>query len=392
MASRSAGDLSAALIGLIGTRGSMSRADAARLLGVSPARVTQATRTLLEAGVLTEVGTAPSIGGRPAIMLDITSGRRRALGVKITPNHLTFARVDLAGDPGPSTSVNLPMVAPDALERIVDAIANEVRGSAAELLGIGLALPGSLDASDGLVSSAVLGWHRVALPAMLTQATGLPVFVENDVNALAIAARLYDDRLAEDFALVTIGFGIGCAFTMGAQIYRGAHGGAGELGHILIDPGGDPCTCGLRGCLETLIGDDALTARAVRSGVLPAGAAKDQLNAAATSGDVRALELFTWAGEQLGNALASLVHLLDPSLLVISGEGVDVWEFWEQGFSRALRKHLPRFRRDLPIVIRDWGEDTWARGAAALVFASPFDRVGSSSSRRQVRAMLREGS
>ncbi|MBN9106107.1 MAG: ROK family protein [Propionibacteriaceae bacterium] len=391
MAGRKVGDLSAALIGLIGARGPLSRAEAARLLKVSPARVTQATRTLVESGILTEIGTAPSDGGRPAILLDLTTDRRRALGVKITPNHLAFSRVDLAGNAEESTSVNLNTAAPDALERIVQVVGEEVRTGSGELLGIGLALPGSLDEADALVTSAVLGWHRVPLPDMLEHATALPVFVENDVNALAIAARLYDDSLAEDFALVTIGIGIGCAFTMGTRIYRGAHGGAGELGHILVDPDGARCACGLRGCLETLIGDNALTDRAVTAGILPSGGTKDQLNAAAAAGDQRALELFRWAGEQLGRTLASLVHVVDPSVLVVSGEGVDVWSFWEPGFSPALRAHLPRHRRDLRIVVREWGEDTWARGAAALVFASPFDRVGSSSSRSQVSSLLHEG-
>jgi predicted NBD/HSP70 family sugar kinase len=391
MAERRVGDLSAALIGLIGARGPLSRADAARLLKVSPARVTQATRTLLETGILTEIGTAPSDGGRPAILLGITTDRRRALGVKITPNHLTFSRVDLAGNTEASTTVNLNTAAPDALERIVSIISHEVRTGSGDLLGIGLALPGSLDAADALVTSAVLGWHRVPLPDMLGRATALPIFVENDVSALAVAARLYDPSLAEDFALVTIGIGIGCAFTLGTRVFRGAHGGAGELGHIVVEPDGAPCVCGLNGCLETLIGDDALTARAVASGVLPAAGTKDQLNAAAIAGDPRALDLFSWAGEHLGRTLASLVHVIDPSVLVISGEGVDVWRFWERGFSPALRAHLPRHRRDLQVVLREWGDDTWARGAASLVFASPFDQVGDSSSRSQVSSLLHEG-
>ena len=144
---------------------------------------------------------------------------------------------------------------------------------------------------------------------MLSQRTGLPAIVDNDVNALAIAAQLYENTLPGDVALVTIGFGIGCAFAMGSQIYRGAHGGAGELGHTVVDPDGEPCVCGLRGCLETLISDNALTRRARATGILPEGAGKDALNTAAAAGDAAALELFNWAGAQLGYALASLVHL-----------------------------------------------------------------------------------
>lgn len=254
-----------------------------------------------------------------------------------------------------------------------------------------MALPGALDPRDGTVTSAVLDWSAVPLPTMLAQATGLPVFVDNDVNALAIAARLYDGRLPDDVLLVTIGYGIGCAMTIGGRVHRGARGGAGELGHVVVDPDGQACACGLRGCLETLIGDNALARRAVAAGIVPAGGTKDDLNAAARRGDPAASALFDAAGEELGRELASLVHVVDPELLVISGEGVDVWQYWKPGFTRALRAHLPRQRRDLRVVVRDWGEDTWTRGAASLVFASPFEQAGTSSPGRRVRKMMREG-
>lgn len=387
MPTQAPSDLGAALIGLIGTRGPLSRADAARLLNVSPTRITRITKALLATGLITETGTVPSDGGRPATMLALRIDRRHALGVKVTPNHLTYSRVDLAGQTSPATSINLNTAAPDAPERIVRALAEAVGDTPSDLLGIGLALPGSLD-GDGLVNSPVLGWQRVALPAMLNQQTGLPAIVDNDVNALAIAAQLYEDSLPGDIALVTIGIGIGCAFTMGSQIYRGAHGGAGELGHTVVDPDGEPCVCGLHGCLETLISDDALTRRARAAGILAAAAGKDALNAAAVAGDAAAVELFGWAGAQLGYALGSLAHLLDPALIIISGEGADMWQYWEPGFTPALRQHIPRHRRDLRVVTRDWGEDTWAVGAAALVFASPFEAAAQTASRQQVRDLL----
>jgi predicted NBD/HSP70 family sugar kinase len=391
MDGRQPDDLAAALIGLIGTRGPLSRAEASRLLKVSPARITQATRPLVDAGVLAESGTIPSGGGRPAILLDITNGRRRALGGKVTPNHLAFARVDLAGMAGEACSIDLDMRASGAIDRIVDTLATQVRDGDEELLGIGLALPGSPD-RNGLVTSAILGWNRIPLATMIMHATGLPVFVENDVNALAIAAQLYDDGpAADDRLLVTIGYGIGCALTLDGHVYRGAHGSAGELGHIVVQPNGEPCDCGLTGCLETLIGDNALARRAAILGVVPEDGTKDDLNAVARAGHAGAADLFDWAGQQLGDTLASLVHVFDPEDVVISGEGVDVWEFWEPGFTRSLRAHLPSHRRDLRVTVRNWGEDTWARGAASLVFASPFDRVGVSSSGRRVRQMLREG-
>ena len=145
MPAQAPSDLGAALIGLIGTRGPLSRADAARLLNVSPTRITRITKSLLATGLITETGTVPSDGGRPATMLALRIDRRHALGVKVTPNHLTYSRVDLAGQASPATSINLNTAAPDAPERIVRAIADAVGDTPSDLLGIGLALPGSLD-------------------------------------------------------------------------------------------------------------------------------------------------------------------------------------------------------------------------------------------------------
>lgn len=382
-----AADLSAAIMGLIGTRGPLSRAEVARHLGVSPAAVTNLTKELLAEGLLTTLGTAPSGGGRPAVLLDIAHHRRRALGVKVTPNHLTLAEVDLAGQPGPAVSVDVDMRSPDALDRIADTVASHAADRREHLLGVGMAVPGVVD--GGLVTSPALGWRGVALAQLVRQRVGLPVMIDNDVNALAVAGRLYDrPGLGPDSLLVTIGYGIGAAIVSGDHLFRGARGGAGEFGHMCVDPDGEPCTCGLQGCLETLIGDDALARRARSAGVIGADGSKDDLNRAALAGEPGALELFAWAGRQLGTALASLVHILDPEQVHISGEGVDVWQFWEPSFTRTLRSHLPAHRRDIRVIVETWADDTWAHGAASLVFASPF------SSRRdnvnnEVRELLR---
>ncbi|GAA4888566.1 ROK family protein [Tessaracoccus lubricantis] len=380
-------DLSAAIIGLIGTRGPQSRADLARALDVSAAAVTNLTRQLLADGVLTSVGTSSSGGGRPATLLDIRQGRRRALGVKVTPNHLFMAEVDLTGDPAQAVSVDLDTRAPDALDVIAETIADYAAPNSDLLLGVGMAVPGTVD--GGVVTSPGMGWQRVDVARLVRQRVGLPVVIDNNVNALAIAGQLYGrPGLGPDSLLITIGFGIGAAIVSRGQLFRGAFGGAGEFGHIWVDPHGEPCACGLSGCLETLVSDDALARRAQETGAIPDGGSKDDLNEAARAGEQRALEVFATAGFHLGAAVSSLVHVLDPGEVHVSGEGVDVWEFWEPSFMKALRAHLPAHRRDLRVTVDDWAEDAWAHGAASLVFASPF-----SSSRNntvdEVRDLLR---
>lgn len=386
----SAADLSAAVMGLIGTRGPLSRAEIARALGVSPAAVTNLTKSLIDDGMLCTVGTAPSGGGRPKVLLDLTQARRLALGVKITPNHLTMAEVDLAGTPGPATSVDVDMRSADAVDVIAATIAKHTRGRLDHLLGVGLAVPGTVD--RGLVTAPALGWNSVPLAQIVHDRVGLPVIIDNDVNALAVAGRLYDpDGLGADSLLVTIGYGVGAAIVSGDHLFRGSRGGAGEIGHLCVAPDGEQCSCGLRGCLETLVGDDALARQARALGVIGPEGTKDDLNRAALAGDAAAAAVFDTAARELGTAIASLVHVLDPDSLHVSGEGVDVWQFWEHGFKQALRAHLPAHRRDLRVIVKPWADDTWAHGAASLVFATPFSSRSDHGS-SEVRELLRGGS
>ncbi|MGA4506461.1 ROK family protein [Propionibacteriaceae bacterium G1746] len=366
-------NLGSAVIGLVGTRGPLSRAAIARQLEVSAATITNVTKTLLSQGSLVEVGTRPSGGGRPSILLDVAQQRRYALGVKITANHLTMAEVDINGVPAVGTSIDFDMQAPHALDLITDAICAQVKDRTGLLLGIGLAVPGYSDPSNpDLVSAPTLGWNSVNLGRMLRDRTGLRVVIDNDVNALAVADHLYGDPGARDNLLVTIGYGVGSALSSDGRVHRGAHGAAGEIGHTTVRPTGITCRCGLVDCLETLISDDALVRRAREAGIVDAADGKDELNARAGAGDAAACSLLQDAGRDLGTATANLVHLFDPDTITISGEGVDVWRYWEPGFTQGLRSRLPLARRDIPVTVHPWAEDTWAYGAASLVFALPF--------------------
>ncbi|AZR00946.1 ROK family transcriptional regulator [Trueperella pyogenes] len=366
-------DLSAALIGLIGTRGPMSRTDAARHLGVSPATVTNVTKPLLAQGTLIESGTQPSAGGRPSVLLDVVQQRRYALGVKLTPNHLTMAEVDINGAPSPGESVDLDMRSPGAFEQIAHIIGDRVRDRTGLLLGIGLALPGFSDPENpDIVTAPTLGWDAVDLGRLLRTTTGLPVIIDNDVNALAVADQLYGENHANNRLLVTIGYGIGAALTADGRVLRGAHGGAGEFGHSTARASGLQCTCGLYDCLETLISDNALVRRARESGSLEPHQGKRQLNDLAEAGHPGARALFHDAGISLGIAVANIVHLFDPETITISGEGVDMWHHWESGFLEGLHSRLPENRRSIPVDIHPWTDDTWAHGAASLVFALPL--------------------
>jgi predicted NBD/HSP70 family sugar kinase len=251
-------------------------------------------------------------------------------------------------------------------------------------------VPGSVDSqASGIVDAPTIGWSAAPLGSTLRTALDVPVLVDNDVNTLAAAERLYGvGRDLSSYIVVTIGRGIGCGIIVEGSIYRGSGGGAGEIGHLPVHVDGPACGCGARGCLESYVGEQALVRTAVASGVIgPRGTSRGLLKAA-QAGDDRAAQIFRDAGELLGRALAGVVHTLDPEALILLGEGIDAWQFWKPGFDSALRRHLMPARRDVPVVVEPWTEDKWALGAASLVLGVPFDTETGGDQARLVRARM----
>ncbi|MHB1064037.1 MAG: ROK family protein [Georgenia sp.] len=383
-----------AMLGLLGTRGPTSRADVARALDVSPATLTQITKDLIARGLVVELDHAPSNGGRPGRLLGLVRSAGGVLGAKVTADHVAIVDVELDGTMRSSTSYPFDPSAPDALDALVRILGSAMGDRSGHLLGIGVGIPGSVDSqASGVVEAPTLGWSDVHVGAILRRTLGVPVLVENDVNTLAVAEQLYGSgRDLGSYLVVTIGRGIGCGIVIDGAIYRGASGGAGEVGHLPMTVDGPLCGCGSRGCLEAYIGDAALLAQAMDRGVVGPDGTSAGLRQAAERGDRDALEIYREAGVLLGRALAGVVHTVDPEVVVLLGEGIDAWQHWEPGFGPSFRGHLMVAKRDIPFLIEPWAEDKWALGAAALVLATPFDASGTAGDQgRLVRERLHAG-
>jgi predicted NBD/HSP70 family sugar kinase len=387
------GDLvRAAVLGLLGTRGASSRADIARVLRVSPATVTQTTKELLQRELITELRSVPSNGGRPAILLGLVRAAGGAIGAKVTADHVAIVSVELDGTVRTSHSVPFDPAAPAALEALSGVLRDAVAAHDGQLLGVGVGLPGAVDAqASGLVDAPTLGWSRLPVGGRLRDALGVPVLVDNDVNTLAAAQIVHGNgRDHESFMVVTIGLGVGCAIVHQGTVSRGAHGGAGEIGHIPVADDGPPCGCGNTGCLEAYVGEAGLVASAARAGAIGPRGTIDTLARAARAGKPAALDVYRTAGRLLGRTLAGVVHTVDPGLVVLMGEGVRDWEFWETGFEESFRGRLMPARRGIRCLVESWTEDQWAVGAASLVLASPFDAAATGAQGELVRARLQE--
>lgn len=382
-----------AMLAYLGSQGPATRAALARGLGISPALVTSLSRDLVAEGLIEEGEEERPETGRPGRRLQLAPGSTRAIGVKIAADHVACVEVALDGAVVRSASEGFDATDPMFITDLVSLLRRFIAGGdGSTLLGLGIGVPGEVDAQDsGVVESPTLGWQKVPLGHTLRAELSLPVIVENNVNALAVAERLYGlGRAHTDFLVVTIGSGVGSAIVSAGVVQRGAHGGAGEFGHIPVwfNDG-----TGLRyGTLESFISAEALTHRAVARGLAREGASLEAVAAAADRGGEQESRLFAEAGHALGSALAGAIQLIDPEVVIISGEGTTAWSHWEIGFEQGLRPALMATRRGVPVAIEAWQDEGWARGAAALVLATPFDAAGVAGAQgARVRARLQGG-
>jgi predicted NBD/HSP70 family sugar kinase len=371
--------------------GPIARTQIAKTLGLSPATVTAVTRELIDQGIVRVAERAPSRGGRPALLLELVGGAASAFGVKIAPDHLVGVLVDLEAELIERFEAPFDIAAPDSVASLVQILGEWIEQGPGDppLLGVGLGVAGVFDARTGTLDSPLLGWRDLKLAEIVQEGLGLPTFVDNDVNTLAVAERLYGrGHDVENFITVTIGRGIGLGIVAGGDIYRGFGGGAGEFGHTAAVDDGALCTCGKRGCLETVVADPALVAEARALSLLGRRQGVEKLLALAAAGDLQARQIYQRAGAKLGRAVADLVNVLGPELVFVSGEGTQAWPYLSEAFATAYGENIfPPLGR-VPVEVDPWDDAKWAVGAATLVLRATFGAPVDGEKGESVRARL----
>jgi glucokinase len=260
-----------------------------------------------------------------------------------------------------------------------------------EVVAIGVGAAGLVDVASGTLRFAPnLAWREVAIASRLRDAVGLPVQVDNDANAAAYAEyRFGAGRGYRHMLLVTVGTGIGGGIVSDGRLFRGAHGFASEVGHIIVEPGGPECGCGNRGCWEQVAAGRAIGRLGREAASAPDGAGILQraggdpeavtgvvVTRAALDGDRSAIEVLAEVGRRLGEGIAGLVNTLDPQVVVVGGgamvAGDLLLEPARTAFSRSVEggSHRPA----VPIVAAEMGNDAGAVGAAILALEELGDR------------------
>jgi predicted NBD/HSP70 family sugar kinase len=241
----------------------------------------------------------------------------------------------------------------------------------ADLIGVGMALSGQVDAEAGICRQVQrFGWHDVPIAAMLAEAVSAPVWIDNDANAFAVTQHLFGHgRGLRNIAAVAIGRGVGAGLVIDGRLHRGAGGAAGEFGHS-FEERGRRCECGRDGCLETYCSDHGLLHSWQERDSSRSDGTVDDLKAAADAGDAIAGDVLADAGARLGRHVGALVNVLDPEMIVFGGEGI---RFSDHLFG-PLRQVLAEVcYPGAPRIAIDLEGTSWPRGAAALAIQHFFN-------------------
>lgn len=353
----------------------MSRADIARHTGLTSAAVTKVVTPLTEAGFLGERG-PHQLGalGRPASLVEVCADAAFFCGFKIVSGEVIGVLVDLAGQvratgKRPLQSSGVDEVVDDIAE-LSEELTTDVSQAQEHLRYVAVGVSGDVDSSSGLVSySPFLGWRGVPLAQRIQLRTGVPALVENDVRALTAGEHWFGaGHGVGSFVVVTIGAGIGCAVCVNGRILSGAHGVSGELGHVPVADRGRACYCGGHGCVETVASTTSLLRDASAAAGEPVTTLPDAVRLASSDGAaaeaVRAV--FAEAGRVIGLAIASVVNLVGPERVVLTGDGLAALDQIENGIRAALATQAYGHAIHSELVIRPLDFDAWAHGAATL--------------------------
>ncbi|MES2179880.1 MAG: ROK family transcriptional regulator [Gemmatimonadota bacterium] len=376
------------LLNLVREHEPISRADLSRRMEIARGMVTSLVDELIEDGSLYEGATVDSPRGRRPQMLFVRTRGRLVISIDVRFSRTYVMLGDFSG-----TAIAL-----ETFETIEDpmALVAELKlrvrrllathGDAGTCEGLGLVVPGMVDSVTGRVLNAPhLGWRNVDIVDALSDAVGLPVFVENAPIACALALMWLGQRGGgelTDFVYVNVSDGVGTGVVVNGQVLRGMRNTAGEFGHVPLSADGPPCHCGGRGCLEAYSSDLATLVRylghefsplTARTLVQASGLTIADIIALAESGNERAIRAIEETAKYLGAGLANIINTLSPSQICIGGEISEAWGLIEpimRGIIAA--RALTDIAAATPLVAEKAPSQARLRGATTLVAAPRF--------------------
>jgi predicted NBD/HSP70 family sugar kinase len=366
------------VLNYIREREPISRAEIARETELQRSTISAIVEALASEGLVEEVGAGESTGGRRPTMLRLRTKEAIAIGVAITPTCTTVATSDLAGRIVEQKEF-LTNPDPDQTLKEVIALVREFslqnKGS---IEAVGVSLPGLVDPSTGTaVYVPYFKWRDIPIAKTISTAFGLPVIIDNDANAAALAELWFgrpEVSDARDFILVLVAEGVGTGIIFDGQVYRGQRGAAGEFGHMVIGTNGPvPCSCGNRDCWEAFASEGAAKARYLKlSNEQDTSFGLRELVDQALRGEANAKAALIETAHYLGIGISNLVVGFSPEAVVVGGEIARAWSLVESALSETIEHSVRRGLPSAKILPSTLGEKPTLRGALSLVLASKF--------------------
>ena len=366
----------------------ISRADLARHMGVARGMVTPLVNELLAEGLIYEGTTGNPPRGRKPTLLHVRSHDRLAVAIDVRLSQTHVMLCDFSGQTVALERFATPTSPGELVAEMALRIGRmlESHREAGVCEGIGLVVPGTVDRRTGrLVHAPTLGWRDVELRGALAEAAGIPVQIERDAVACALAMMWLGPMKGgaqDSFVYLTVSDGVGAGLVVNGEVFRGDRDAAGEFGHIPLALDGPFCLCGSRGCLEAFTSTPATVARYLGRDLVSRESYAQlrdstltvtDLVALARGGDPRALAALEESGRYLGVGIAIIINALSPARIVVGGELLSGWELVSPAMQAAITERtLTSGAAATPIIPEPADEQLRLRGAAALIIAPMF--------------------
>jgi predicted NBD/HSP70 family sugar kinase len=365
----------------------LSLTEISKLTNKSLPLVTKVVQNLIAEGYVVEQGLRASTGGRRASLFLLNQEKQRYIVSVAMDQFITRMTIfDLVNSlKSPIETIELPLMNnPEAIDQLTAFIESNLTASdipKETLLGIGIGLPGFVNAESGISHTYLKTNDASPLGAHLSERLGLPVFLDNDSSLIALAELHYGAAVGKQNVMVAnIGWGTGLGMIVNGQLYRGSSGYAGEFSHIPLSKSDNLCSCGKRGCLEVETSLLVMTERAAAE--IEAGAATrmrqlaedkskniaDVFLEAAREHDPLAVSILSEAAFMIGKGLATLIHIMNPECIVLSGRGATAGKVMLPAIQQALNEFcIPRIASQTTIVASELAENAELLAAASLV-------------------------
>lgn len=361
------------VLALISTGAVATRADIARLTGLARSTVSQRVDALIAHGFVDEDNAdGGSTGGRPPRRLQLRTREHAVAGVDLGASHCRVALLDIGGEvlalrEDPLTIGDGPEAVLGHVQRTLRGLLKETGRDPATLQSIGVGVPGPVEFSTGRsVDPPIMpGWHQYPIPEFFADQFGVRALVDNDVNVMALAEQRRAFPETRYLLYLKVGTGIGCGIVADGKLHRGSQGCAGDIGHIRVGEGHEPCRCGNFGCLEAVAGGTAIARRLAELGH-DASSGTDVVRLV-KSGNRDAVQMVREAGRAVGEVLAGLVNFFNPDTVVLGGILAAVHDQLLAGVREVVyRRSHPLATHVLQLEPSRTGQDAAAVGAGIL--------------------------